>query len=209
MSSDASDTRPRSAAVAVPERFQVLALDGGGAKALFTAHVLARLEAGPRRSHRRLLRPDRRDLGGWDPRARLGAGLRPAEIVDHYTDLTARVFPRSRRQRRSRRGPIAPCLQRESFARRSPRCSVTAAARRERPSGSSSLPGTCSAARCTSSRRRTTRGCAVTEDPDGRRRDGHDRGPDVSSRPPASTGSASSTAGSGRTTPRSSPSARP
>ena len=26
------------------ERFQILALDGGGAKALFTAHVLARLE---------------------------------------------------------------------------------------------------------------------------------------------------------------------
>ena len=30
---------------AVPDRFQVLALDGGGAKALFTAHVLARVEA--------------------------------------------------------------------------------------------------------------------------------------------------------------------
>jgi uncharacterized protein len=27
------------------ERFQILALDGGGAKALFSAHVLARLEA--------------------------------------------------------------------------------------------------------------------------------------------------------------------
>ena len=26
------------------EQFQILALDGGGAKALFTAHVLARLE---------------------------------------------------------------------------------------------------------------------------------------------------------------------
>jgi hypothetical protein len=26
------------------DRFQILALDGGGAKALFTAHVLARLE---------------------------------------------------------------------------------------------------------------------------------------------------------------------
>jgi predicted acylesterase/phospholipase RssA len=27
------------------DRFQVLALDGGGAKALFSAHILARLEA--------------------------------------------------------------------------------------------------------------------------------------------------------------------
>jgi Patatin-like phospholipase len=27
-----------------PSRFQILALDGGGVKALFTAHVLARLE---------------------------------------------------------------------------------------------------------------------------------------------------------------------
>jgi patatin-like phospholipase/acyl hydrolase len=78
------------------ERFQALALDGGGAKALFTAHVLARLEA---------------DLGvrivdsfdliagtsaGGIIALGLGVGLRPAEIVEHYADLTRRVFPRSR-----------------------------------------------------------------------------------------------------------------
>lgn len=79
------------------ERFQILSLDGGGAKALFTANVLARLEA---------------DLGvhvtdhfdliagtsvGGILALGLGAGLRPAEIVEHYTALTERVFPRSRR----------------------------------------------------------------------------------------------------------------
>ncbi|MET7878879.1 CBASS cGAMP-activated phospholipase [Micromonospora profundi] len=81
------------------ERFQVLALDGGGAKALFTAHVLARLEA---------------DLGvsvvgsfdliagtsaGGIIALGLGAGMRPAEIVERYTGLIERVFPRSRQAR--------------------------------------------------------------------------------------------------------------
>jgi uncharacterized protein len=74
-------------------RFQVLALDGGGAKALFTAHVLARLEAdlGIRVT-------DSFDLiagtsAGGIIALGLGAGLRPAEIVDSYVDMTARVFP--------------------------------------------------------------------------------------------------------------------
>ena len=87
------DPTPRSAG---HERFQVLALDGGGAKALFTAHVLARLEAdlGVRIT-------DHFDLiagtsAGGILALGLGAGLRPAEIVEHYTDLTERVFPRSR-----------------------------------------------------------------------------------------------------------------
>lgn len=81
------------------ERVQVLALDGGGVRALFTAHVLARLEA---------------DLGvrivdsfdliagtsaGGIIALGLGAGLRPAEIVEHYAGLTNRVFPRSRQAR--------------------------------------------------------------------------------------------------------------
>jgi patatin-like phospholipase/acyl hydrolase len=81
------------------ERFQVLALDGGGVKALFTAHVLAQLEA---------------DLGisviesfdliagtstGGIIALGLGAGLRPAEIVERYAELTNRLFPRSRRAR--------------------------------------------------------------------------------------------------------------
>jgi uncharacterized protein len=82
-----------------PERCQVLALDGGGAKALFTAHVLARLEAdlGIRIT-------DAFDLiagtsaGGIIALA-LGAGLRPAEIVEHYAALTSQVFPHVRRSR--------------------------------------------------------------------------------------------------------------
>lgn len=79
-----------------PHRFQVLALDGGGAKALFTAYVLARLEA-----DLGVCIAEAFDLiagtsaGGLIALA-LGAGMRPAEIVDHYATLTARVFPHGR-----------------------------------------------------------------------------------------------------------------
>lgn len=74
----------------------MLALDGGGAKALFTAHVLARLEA-----DLGLCITDHFDLiagtsAGGILALSLGAGLRPAAIVEHYTDLIARLFPRSR-----------------------------------------------------------------------------------------------------------------
>lgn len=79
------------------EPFQVLALDGGGARALFTAHVLARLEAdlGVRIT-------DHFDLiagtsAGGILALGLGAGLTPAEIVERYTNLAERVFPQSRR----------------------------------------------------------------------------------------------------------------
>lgn len=92
-----SDPSDPSASSPGPELFQVLALDGGGAKALFTAHVLARLEAdlGVRIT-------DHFDLitgtsAGGILALGLGAGLAPAEIVEHYTDLAERVFPRSRR----------------------------------------------------------------------------------------------------------------
>lgn len=80
-----------------PGRFQVLALDGGGAKALFTAHVLARLEDDLQIKVR-----DSFDLiagtsaGGIIALA-LGAGISPAEIVDRYSSLVSRVFPRHRR----------------------------------------------------------------------------------------------------------------
>lgn len=80
------------------DRFQILALDGGGVKALFTAHVLARLEDDLGVSIR-----DSFDLiagtsaGGIIALA-LGAGLRPAEIVEHYEKLADEVFPRSRRR---------------------------------------------------------------------------------------------------------------
>ncbi|TDD68062.1 patatin [Jiangella aurantiaca] len=97
MPSDPSDASDSSALPRCPERFQVLALDGGGAKALFTAHVLARLEAdlGVRTI-------DHFDLiagtsAGGILALGLGAGLSPAEIVMHYTGLGQRVFPRSRR----------------------------------------------------------------------------------------------------------------
>jgi uncharacterized protein len=89
---------PDSAAAEGAARFQVLALDGGGAKALFSAHVLARLEADLGISV-----ADAFDLitgtsaGGIIALA-LGAGLRPAEIADHYERLVATVFPRSRRR---------------------------------------------------------------------------------------------------------------
>jgi uncharacterized protein len=88
-----------SASMALPAgRFQILALDGGGAKALFSAHVLARLEA-----DLQIRIADAFDLitgtsaGGIIALA-LGAGLRPAEIVAQYERLVAAVFPRSRRQ---------------------------------------------------------------------------------------------------------------
>lgn len=94
-----SNTAHGSAQPSTHERFQVLSLDGGGAKALFTAHVLARLEAdlGVRVT-------DHFDLiagtsAGGILALSLGAGLRPAEIVEHYTALTERVFPRSRQAR--------------------------------------------------------------------------------------------------------------
>lgn len=80
------------------DRFQILALDGGGAKALFTAHVLARLEQdlGVRIS-------DSFDLiagtsAGGIVALGLGAGLRPSEIVSHYEELVEKVFPAYRRR---------------------------------------------------------------------------------------------------------------
>lgn len=85
---------------ATPERlrFQILALDGGGARALFTVQVLARLEQDLGVSI-----ADSFDLisgtsaGGIIALA-LGAGLSPAQIVEHYRDLVQTVFPRSRRR---------------------------------------------------------------------------------------------------------------
>jgi len=80
------------------ERFQILALDGGGAKALFSAHVLARLE-----DDLAVNVTDAFDLvtgtsaGGIIALA-LGAGLPPAEIAAHYERLAATVFPRSYRR---------------------------------------------------------------------------------------------------------------
>lgn len=97
MTSEPGHPRDPLASPPGPELFQVLALDGGGAKALFTAHVLARLEAdlGVRIT-------DHFDLisgtsAGGILALCLGAGLAPGEIVERYTALATRVFPRSRR----------------------------------------------------------------------------------------------------------------
>jgi patatin-like phospholipase/acyl hydrolase len=79
-------------------RFQILVLDGGGAKALFTAQVLARLE-----QDLDVTVCDSFDLvagtsAGGIVALGLGAGIRPAEIVAHYEQLIAKVFPASRRR---------------------------------------------------------------------------------------------------------------
>lgn len=72
--------------------FQILALDGGGAKAIFSAHVLAQLE-----DDHGVRITDHFDLiagtsAGGIVALALGLGLRPSEIVEHYERLVASVF---------------------------------------------------------------------------------------------------------------------
>ncbi|WP_204332552.1 CBASS cGAMP-activated phospholipase [Geodermatophilus sabuli] len=83
------------------DRFQILSLDGGGARALFTAHVLAHIE-----EDLGIVITDHFDLvagtsAGGIVALGLGAGLRPKEIAEHFGDLVDRVFP-ARLQRRAR-----------------------------------------------------------------------------------------------------------
>ena len=99
MTGDVSDSGPPAIQPPGSMRFQLLALDGGGAKALFTAHVLARLEADLGVSVVESFDLIAGTSAGGIIALGLGAGMRPAEIVDHYADLTERVFPRARQAR--------------------------------------------------------------------------------------------------------------
>lgn len=99
MTGNPSDTAPSAIQPPGRERFQILALDGGGARALFTAHVLARLEVDLGVSVVESFDLIAGTSAGGIIALGLGAGMRPAEIVDHYADLTERVFPRARQAR--------------------------------------------------------------------------------------------------------------
>lgn len=95
---DAAGPSPSVPAASEKRRFQILALDGGGARALFTAHVLARLE-----EDLDVRVADSFDLiagtsAGGIIALGLGAGLRPSEIAEHYRELVKKVFPRSQQQ---------------------------------------------------------------------------------------------------------------
>ena len=74
------------------ERFQILALDGGGIKGLFSAAVLAHIEED---LQTRIV--DHFDLitgtstGGIIALA-LGAGMRPRDVVSFYADEGAAIF---------------------------------------------------------------------------------------------------------------------
>ncbi len=80
------------------EPFQILALDGGGAKALFTAHVLARLEQDLGVSISESFDLFAGTSAGGIVALALGAGLTPSEIVEHYEELVEAVFPAVRRR---------------------------------------------------------------------------------------------------------------
>ncbi|NUP99091.1 MAG: patatin-like phospholipase family protein [Armatimonadetes bacterium] len=78
------------------ERFQILSLDGGGLKGLFSAAVLAHIE-----EDRNINIADHFDLivgtsTGGIIALGLGAGLRPREILDFYVEQGPRIFPHPR-----------------------------------------------------------------------------------------------------------------
>jgi uncharacterized protein len=89
-------------------RFQILALDGGGYKGMFAATVLACLEA-----DLGITMADHFDLvtgtsSGGIIALGLGAGLRPAEISDFYVTHGTSIFRRKTPGRRLWRSKYAP-----------------------------------------------------------------------------------------------------
>jgi patatin-like phospholipase/acyl hydrolase len=89
------------------ERFQVLSLDGGGIRGIFTAAVLAGLEGdlgGPILDHFDLVVGT--STGGIIATA-LGAGLSPEEILELYVREMKTIFP-GHRYLRSARGLLRP-----------------------------------------------------------------------------------------------------
>jgi patatin-like phospholipase/acyl hydrolase len=84
--------------VTSPARFQILSLDGGGVKALFSADVLARIEADLGVSVRDTFDLITGTSAGGIIALALGAGMSPAEIVDEYRSIVERVFPEGRRR---------------------------------------------------------------------------------------------------------------
>ncbi len=78
----------------MPHRFQILALDGGGVKGIFSAALLAHIE-----DDLKIRITDHFDLisgtsTGGIIAVGLGLGLRPREIVDFYVKEGQRIFPR-------------------------------------------------------------------------------------------------------------------
>lgn len=113
MSTPTSPARPRSS-----DRLQILALDGGGLKGLFSAQVLAHLEADL----------DIRILNHFDLVAgtstggiialALSIGMRPKDIVDFYSTKGPLIFPDAHRRqllRRLRRPRYDPQPLREAL----------------------------------------------------------------------------------------------
>lgn len=83
-------------------RFQVLALDGGGLKGIYSAAILAALEKDLQHSvldHFDLITGT--STGGLIALG-LGAGLTPVELVGFYSEIGPKVFPRRRGLMRAR-----------------------------------------------------------------------------------------------------------
>lgn len=91
---EASGATPENSSELPAERFQILAMDGGGLKGLFSAAMLAEFE-----QDLGVSLVDHFDLicgtstGGLIALG-LGAGLTPSEIVDFYVTQGPRIFPR-------------------------------------------------------------------------------------------------------------------